>query len=125
MPETIRLLLVDDQRLMRDGLRTLLELEPDLEVIGEAENGEIALKLFPELSPDVVLMDIRMPVMDGVEATRLIKERWPEVRVIVLTIHASCRADALTAGADAFLIKGCTVADLLKAILNQQQEVSK
>jgi DNA-binding NarL/FixJ family response regulator len=57
--------------------------------------------------PDVVLMNARMPVMDGVEASRLIKERWPEIRVVVLTIHAAYRATALTAGADAFLIKGC------------------
>ena len=70
MAAKIKLMIVDDQRLMRDGLRTLLELEPDLEVIAEAENGQIALDQYAHHSPDVVLMDIRMPELDGVKATR-------------------------------------------------------
>ena len=78
MTEIIRLLLVDDQRLMRDGLRTLMELEEDLTVVGEAENGQIALELYEVLLPDVILMDIRMPVMDGVKATQQLIERWPD-----------------------------------------------
>jgi len=76
MPETIRILLVDDQRLMREGLHILLELEPDLKIAGEADSGGAALKAYAELQPDVVLMDVRMPGMDGVEATWRMRERW-------------------------------------------------
>ena len=72
-----------------------------------------------ERRPDVVLMDARMPVMDGLEAARLIKERWPEIRVVAFTIHAAYRAASLTAGADVFLIKGCPPAELLRAILDE------
>ena len=118
MPETIRLLLVDDQRLMRDGLRTLLELEPDLEVIGEAENGEIALKLFPELSPDVVLMDIRMPVMDGVEATRRLRAEYPDAKIIILTTFDDNEFvfEGLRAGALGYLLKDVSGPELADAI---------
>ena len=85
MTEQIRILLVDDQRLMREGLRILLELEPGLEIAGEATNGQEALDLYAESEPDVVLMDVRMPGMDGVEATWRLRERWPLARVIILT----------------------------------------
>ena len=80
----IKLLLVDDQSLIRQGLKALLELEPDIEIVGEAENGENAIDLVEELQPDVVLMDIRMPVMDGVAATREIQKRFVEVKILVL-----------------------------------------
>jgi len=85
MSEAIRILLVDDQRLMREGLRVLLALESDLEVIGEADNGEAALNAYEALQPDVVLMDVRMPGMDGVEATWRLRERWPKARIVILT----------------------------------------
>jgi DNA-binding NarL/FixJ family response regulator len=114
-----RVLIADDRRRSRSGLRALLDLRPEIVVVGEAANGREAVRLVEEYHPDVVLMDAKMPVLDGVEATRLIKERWHKVRVVVLTIHASYRDDALAAGADAFLIKGCAAADLLRAILNQ------
>lgn len=118
MSKTIRLLLVDDQRLMRDGLRTLLELEPDLQVAGEAENGEAALELYPQLSPDVVLMDIRMPVMDGVEATRRLRETWPEARVIILTTFDDDEYvfEGLRAGALGYLLKDVSSGELADAI---------
>jgi DNA-binding NarL/FixJ family response regulator len=88
---------------------------------GEAADGQEAVRLVAECRPDVVLMDARMPVMDGVEATRLIKERWPEVRVVVLTMYPTYREDALAAGADAFLIKGCPASELVAAITGQSE----
>src|ERR687887_2115910 len=81
----IRVLLVDDQRLMREGLRTLLELHRDLRVVGEAGDGQQAEELIAKLHPRVVLMDLRMPRVDGVTATERIKRRWPDVQVLVLT----------------------------------------
>ncbi len=118
MTTRIRLLLVDDQRLMRDGLRTILELENDFEVIGEAENGQAGLDAFEELTPDVVLMDIRMPGMDGVEATRRLIERWPEARVIILTTFDDDEYifEGLRAGALGYLLKDVSGDELAEAI---------
>jgi CheY-like chemotaxis protein len=91
---------------------------PKVEVVGVAVNGQEAVRLVEECRPDVVVMDARMPVMDGLQATRLIKDQWPSVRVVVLTVYAAHRSDALAAGADAFLVKGCPAEKLLQAILN-------
>ena len=112
-----RVLIVDDRSQAREGLRALLATAPPVQVVGEAADGREALRLIEVWQPDVVLMDASMPVMDGLKATRLIKARWPAVRVIVLTIHTGLRAEALAAGADAFLVKGCPAAELLAAIL--------
>jgi DNA-binding NarL/FixJ family response regulator len=114
-----RVLIADDRPRSRDGLKALLATWPEVEVVGEATNGQEAIQLVEKCSPEVVLMDAIMPVMDGLEATGVIKDRWPQVKVIMLTIHASYRDDALAAGADTFLIKGCLAADLLRAILDQ------
>ena len=118
MTEMIRLLLVDDQRLMRDGLRILLELESDFEVIGEAENGAQALESYRQLSPDVVLMDIRMPVMDGVEATRRLREEEPNAKVIILTTFDDNEYvfEGLRAGALGYLLKDVSGDELADAI---------
>ena len=114
----VRVLIVDDLSRSRDGLRTLLETWPKvIEVVGEAADGLEAILMVEKGQPDVVLMDARMPVLDGLEATRLIKHRWPEVRVIILTMYATHRINALDAGADAFLVKGCPADTLLKTIL--------
>ena len=116
--ETIRLLIVDDQRLMREGLHTLLELEPDIQVAGEAGDGQEALQLYAGLLPDVVLMDIRMPVMDGVEATRQLLQEYPQARVIILTTFDDDAYifDGLRAGALGYLLKDVSGDELAQAI---------
>lgn len=118
MAQTIRILLVDDQRLMREGLRILLEMEPDLEIVGEAENGEAALVAYEALQPDVVLMDVRMPGMDGVEATWRLRERWPEARVVILTTFDDDEYvfEGLRAGARGYLLKDVSGHDLAEAV---------
>lgn len=116
--QRIRVLIVDDRLRSRDGLRALLSTWPQIEVIGEARDGREAVLLVEKCQPQVVLMDARMPGMDGVNATRLIKARWPSIKVIVLTIYAAYRASALAADADAFLIKGCPAEELFKTIAN-------
>jgi DNA-binding NarL/FixJ family response regulator len=116
----IRLLIVDDQQSARKGLKAILNYFPQILVVGEAVDGEEALQLTAEQQPDVVVMDLQMPVMDGVEATRQIKLRWPAIKVIVLTVQVTRSADALSAGADFFLLKGNGSETLLNAILGRQ-----
>lgn len=118
MADQIRVLLVDDQKLMREGLRVLLELEPDLEVIGEAKDGLGALEAYAAHQPDVVLMDVRMPGLDGVEATWRLHERWPEARVIILTTFDDDEYvfEGLRAGALGYLLKDVSGAKLAEAI---------
>jgi DNA-binding NarL/FixJ family response regulator len=103
----ISILLVDDQSLLREGLRTLLELQPDLRIIGEAGDGIVAEALVERLRPDVVLMDLRMPRRDGVEATRRIVDRWPSVQVLVLTTFDEDELvfRSIEAGAAGYLLK--------------------
>jgi len=118
MADPIRVLLVDDQKLMREGLRILLELEPDLQVVGEAEEGNSALVAYATHQPDVVLMDVRMPGMDGVEATWRLRERWPQARIIILTTFNDDEYvfEGLRAGALGYLLKDISGADLAQAI---------
>jgi DNA-binding NarL/FixJ family response regulator len=118
MAEPIRILLVDDQRLMREGLRILLELEPGLEIVGEAEGGQAGLDAYAELLPDVVLMDVRMPGMDGVEATWRLRERWPDARVIILTTFDDDEFvfEGLRAGALGYLLKDVSGHHLAEAV---------
>jgi DNA-binding NarL/FixJ family response regulator len=114
---SIRVLIADDRPLTRAGLQALLATRPDIEVVGNAGDGREAVMLVEEQGPDVVLMDVRMPELDGLEATRIVKARWPETRVIVLTVHAEYRSEALAAGADCFLLKGCPSSQLFQAVL--------
>ncbi|RME89409.1 MAG: DNA-binding response regulator [Anaerolineae bacterium] len=116
--QPIKLLLVDDQRLMRDGLRTLLELESDLRVVAEAENGRQALNAYAQYRPDVVLMDIRMPEMDGVEATRRILAEHPQAKIIILTTFDDDEYvfEGLRAGALGYLLKDVSSEELAQAI---------
>jgi DNA-binding NarL/FixJ family response regulator len=116
MEPRIRVLIADDRPPSRNGLRALLASWSAVEHVYEAADGLEALQVVEELQPDVVLMDVHMPVMDGLEATRLLKRKWPAIKVIVLSISAMYRAKALTAGADGFLLKGCPTEDLLNAI---------
>lgn len=113
-----RILIVDDQRLMREGLRTLLELEPDFAVAGEAGDGAAALEVYEASTPDIVLMDIRMPGMDGVEATRRLRARHPGARVIILTTFddEAYVFDGLRAGAQGYLLKDLSGNELATAI---------
>ncbi|CAN7270939.1 response regulator [Paenibacillus sp. LjRoot56] len=114
----LKLLLVDDQDLIRESLHIVLGMDPDIEVVGLAENGHVAVKLSEEVQPDVVLMDIHMPIMDGVEATRQIKATWPHIRVIILTTFQEIGyvVDALSAGAEGYLLKAIHPKDLATGI---------
>ena len=114
----IGVLIVDDHAMVRTGLATFLEIGEGLELIGEAGNGPEAIKLCQQLQPDVVLMDLVMPEMDGVAATRAIKERWPEIQVVALTSfqEGEMVQDALKAGAISYLLKNVSMHDLVRAI---------
>jgi DNA-binding NarL/FixJ family response regulator len=114
----IRLLLVDDQSLICQGLAAVLNQEDDLEVVGSAENGQMAIAQVKALQPNVVLMDIRMPVMTGIEATRLLAEQFPSVKVLVLSTFDDDRdiAQSVRAGAKGYLLKDMPAPELVEAI---------
>lgn len=116
--ERIRILIVDDQTMFRDGLRVLLSTQPDFEIVGEAANGEEALRKAASLRPQVVLMDLRMPVLDGAAATRRLRAAQPECRVIVLTTFDEDEAifDGIRAGATGYLLKDAPTEKLHEAI---------
>jgi two-component system response regulator NreC len=116
--ESIRLVLVDDHEVVRTGLRMLLENEPDLEIVGEASSGEQALTLAAELQPDVLVMDITLPDISGIEATRRIKQAYPKVAVVALTIHDDEQYffEMLQAGASGYVPKRAASEDLITAI---------
>jgi DNA-binding NarL/FixJ family response regulator len=114
----IRVLIVDDQALFREGLETLLSVHSDIQVVGQASNGQEAIEVGARTRPDVVLMDVRMPVLDGVRATRLLKEAQPQCRVIVLTTFDDDEYifDALRTGAAGYLLKDVASDQLVEAI---------
>ncbi|TLM98848.1 response regulator transcription factor, partial [bacterium] len=114
----IKILLVDDQALFREGLRTLLSVKPDFEVVGEASNGEEALRLVAQQRPNIVLMDLRMPIMDGMTATRRLRELYPDTKVIVLTTFDDDEDifEGMRAGAVGYLLKDVSSEKLFEAI---------
>jgi DNA-binding NarL/FixJ family response regulator len=114
----IRLLLVDDHAILRDGLRALLSYYPDVEVVGEAEDGFQAIEEVERLAPDVVLMDIAMPGMNGLEATRRIRQGYPETRILVLTQYDDQRyvLPFLRAGVSGYVVKRALGSDLIDAV---------
>jgi DNA-binding NarL/FixJ family response regulator len=118
MSPDIRVLVVDDQRLIRDGIASLLSIEPGLLVVGTAGDGRAALDLVEQVQPDVVLMDVRMPTMDGVGATEELRRRFPSCRVLMLTTFDDEEyvVRALRAGASGYLLKDVPAADLAQAI---------
>jgi len=124
---SIRVLLADDQLPARLGLEALLSTYKDIEVVGAAADGREAMELADRLCPDLILMDGRMPVMDGVEATRQIKARHPNITVVMHSMYGSLEADAKSAGADVFLLKGCPpdhlVATVREAVARCQEQV--
>lgn len=120
MNQHICVLIADDRPTSLNGLRALLATQPTIDIVGEASDGQEAIQLVEQCRPDVVLMDVRMPLINGLEATRIIKSRWPEIKVIVLTMYATYKAEALAAGADAFLVKGYATEDLLAAVCKEK-----
>jgi DNA-binding NarL/FixJ family response regulator len=125
---SIRVLIVDDMAQVRRDLRTVLPLAGQaaglqIEVVGEAGNGQEAIQRAAALEPDVVLMDLEMPVMGGYEATRQIKGRWPSCRVVALTVHGyeAARQKAIQAGVDAFIVKGAPVEHIVQTITKQKE----
>ena len=119
----IRLMLADDHRMLREGLRRSLTDE-GFDVVGEASDGEEAVRLADALRPDVILMDVTMPDVDGVEATRRIHQQLPEIRVVMLTMHAdqSVIAEALRAGASGYLVKDCSTDEIADAVRQAASE---
>ncbi|MGD8398868.1 MAG: response regulator transcription factor [Anaerolineae bacterium] len=119
MERQVKVVIADDRRATRQGLRALLDLLPEVEIVGEAADGQASVDLVAQRRPDVVVIDMQMPGIDGVEATRRIKAQWPAVRVIALTMYAGYRGAALAAGADAFLLKDGEPNALLGAIVGR------
>ncbi len=113
-----RVLLADDHKILRQGLRTLLEQEKDIQIVGEADNGRSSVKLTGELAPDVVIMDVAMPDLNGIDATRRITEAEPRTRVLALSMHSDGRyvKGMLQAGARGYILKDCAAEELTHAI---------
>jgi len=112
----IKVLIVDDSAAARDGLNSILSPHTDIEILGKAVDGQDAITKVNDLHPDMILMDTRMPVMGGVEATRRIKECFPEIKILMLTVHTSYIEEAIAAGADGYLRKDCPRDELLQTM---------
>jgi DNA-binding NarL/FixJ family response regulator len=115
-----RIVIAEDHRILREGLRSLLSSSPDLEIVGEADNGRDAIRCVDELKPDLVLMDLSMPKMNGLDAIAEVKNRRPDIKLLVLTVHKAEEYvfESLKAGADGYLLKDATHAELMLAVGN-------
>ncbi len=120
----IKILIADDSAVVRDGLCSILSPHTDFKIVDEAVDGLDAIAKAEELHPNVILMDAQMPRMDGIEATRRIKEHLPEIKVLLLTVHTSYIEEALAAGVDSYLLKDCEREELFRAIREVVQRVS-
>jgi YesN/AraC family two-component response regulator len=116
MNDKTNMMVVEDNHRARQALTAIISLQAGIKVSAEASNGQEAIDLIKRSTPDVVVMDLRMPVMDGLEATKIIKKNWPEIKIVVLTMYPNYQPEALSAGADAFLVKGCTVHEIISTI---------
>ena len=116
MTDIVSLMIVDDSSRARLALTAFLELQAGVRIIAQASNGLEAVEMIQGCVPDVVLMDMKMPVMDGLEATRIIKRNWPGVKVIILSMYSDYLSEAILSGADKFLVKGCSVEEIMSAI---------
>ena len=116
----IRLLICDDQAIVCEGLRAILSTVPEVQLVGVAHNGAEAIDLIPTTRPDMVLMDLKMPIMNGVQATKIIREKFPDVRVLVLTTYEADEwvLDAIRSGASGYLLKDAPREDLVRAIID-------
>ena len=126
---SIKILVADNHGILRQGIASLVEKQDDMEVVGEADNGLHAVEMASELRPDVVIMDVTMPVLNGIEATRQIKEELPETKVLALSVHAKREfvLDMVRAGASGYMVKECVLDDLvraIKAIMDNQSYLS-
>ena len=124
MDRITRLIIADDSPHARHGLCAILAAQPGLDIVGEASQGEEALAMIEAQHPNVALLDVHMPVMDGIEAARAIKKRWPQTRVVLISMYADYQKEALASGADAFLVKGCPAEELVSTILGANRRES-
>jgi DNA-binding NarL/FixJ family response regulator len=111
-----KIMIVEDNFRARRALKALLAQQTGINVMAEASNGQEAIRKIGGTIPDLVLMDMRMPIMDGLEATKIIKKNWPQIRIVMLTMYPECQSDVIQAGVDAFLVKGCSVDEMAAAI---------
>ena len=116
MNKPAKIMVVEDSLRARSALTAYISLQVGVRITAEASNGIEAISKIKSSPPDIVIMDMQMPVMDGLEATKIIKKRWPKVKVIALTMYKNYQSEALSAGADAFLEKGCSVAELVSTV---------
>jgi NarL family two-component system response regulator LiaR len=121
MNKPTKIMVVENNSHARSALAAYISLQAGIRITAEASNGLEAISKIKSCPPDIVLMDMLMPVMDGLEATKIIKKRWPWVKVIALTMYQNFQSEALSAGVDAFLIKGCSAAELISTVYHLAQ----